>query len=101
VLNQTGDVSGKVIVNRSLPVNADNTDLVIVLWRGSAYKEDSQARIVSAFGTVPSEVLFSVFEARRKANRPSLLRGPIETDVTARCSHRRTEAARVRIPSSP
>ena len=29
--------------------------------------------MVSAFGTVPSEVLFSVFEAKRKANRPSLL----------------------------
>ena len=30
------------------------------------------ARVVSAFGTVPSEVLFRVFEARRKATRPSL-----------------------------
>jgi predicted dinucleotide-binding enzyme len=29
--------------------------------------------VVSAFGTVPSEVLFGVFEARRKAKRPSLV----------------------------
>jgi predicted dinucleotide-binding enzyme len=32
-----------------------------------------KAHVVSAFGTVPSEVLFDVFEARRKANRPSLV----------------------------
>jgi 8-hydroxy-5-deazaflavin:NADPH oxidoreductase len=31
------------------------------------------ARVVSAFNTVPSEVLFSVFEARRKTTRPSLV----------------------------
>jgi len=31
------------------------------------------ARVVAAFGTVPSEVLFSVFEARRKSRRPSLV----------------------------
>jgi predicted dinucleotide-binding enzyme len=32
-----------------------------------------EARVVSAFNTVPSEVLFGVFEKRRRANRPSLL----------------------------
>ena len=33
-----------------------------------------RAKVVSAFGTVPSEVLFNVFEAkRRKRRRPSLL----------------------------
>jgi predicted dinucleotide-binding enzyme len=31
------------------------------------------ARIVAAFSTIPSEVLFSVFDARRKSNRPSLV----------------------------
>jgi len=30
-------------------------------------------RIVAAFNTVPSEVLFGVFEARRKRDRPSLV----------------------------
>src|SRR6266446_9073677 len=32
-----------------------------------------RAHVVSAFGTVPSEVLFPVFETKRKAKRPSLL----------------------------
>jgi hypothetical protein len=31
------------------------------------------AHFVSAFNTVPSEVLFDVFAARRKASRPSLI----------------------------
>jgi predicted dinucleotide-binding enzyme len=31
------------------------------------------ARVVAAFSTVPSEVLFSVFDARRKSNRPGLV----------------------------
>jgi 8-hydroxy-5-deazaflavin:NADPH oxidoreductase len=32
-----------------------------------------EAHVVSAFGMVPSEVLFDVFESKRKARRPSLL----------------------------
>ena len=32
-----------------------------------------KARVVSAFNTVPSEVLFGVYEARGKASRPSLV----------------------------
>jgi predicted dinucleotide-binding enzyme len=31
------------------------------------------ARVVAAFQTVPSEVLFGVYEARRKTRRPSLV----------------------------
>lgn len=76
VLKQAGDLSGKVIVSCSLPMNADNTDLVIAHTSSGAEalaKKIRPAQIVSAFGTVPSEVLFSVFEARRKANRPSLV----------------------------
>src|SRR5881409_2356745 len=75
VLKQAGDVSGKVIVNCSLPMNADNTDLVVGHTSSGAEalaKKVRRAHVVSAFGTVPSEVLFSVFEAKRKANRPSL-----------------------------
>src|SRR5947208_4073033 len=76
VLKQTGDVSGKVIVTCSLPMNADNTDLVIAHTSSGAEalaKKMRHAHVVSAFGTVPSEVLYSVFEARRKANRSSLV----------------------------
>jgi predicted dinucleotide-binding enzyme len=76
VLHQAGDVSGKVIVSCSLPMNADNTDLVIAHTSSGAEalaKKAPKARVVSAFNTVPSEVLFGVFEARRKTNRPSLV----------------------------
>jgi len=76
VLNQTGDLSGKVIVSCSLPMNADDTGLVIA--HSSSGSEElakmvPKARVVSAFNTVPSEVLFGVYEARRKATRPSLV----------------------------
>ena len=76
VLKQAGDVSGKVIVTCSLPMNADDTDLVIAHTSSGAEalaKKVPKARVVAAFGTVPSEVLFDVFEARRKARRPSLV----------------------------
>jgi predicted dinucleotide-binding enzyme len=76
VLKQAGDLSGKVILTCSLPMNADNTDLVIA--HTSSGPEElanmiPKARIVCAFNTVPSEVLFGVFEARHKATKPSLV----------------------------
>jgi hypothetical protein len=76
VLKQAGDVSGKVIVSCSLPMNADDTGLVIAHTSSGAEalaKKVPKARVVSAFNTVPSEVLFGVFAARRKAKRPSLV----------------------------
>ena len=76
VLKQAGDVAGKVIITCSLPMNADDTALVIAHTSSGAEelaKKVPKARVVSAFGTVPSEVLFDVFAARRKANRPSLI----------------------------
>ncbi len=76
VLKQAGDLSGKVIVTCSLPMNADDTDLVIAHTSSGAEelaKKVPKARVVSAFGTVPSEVLFDVYEAKRKTGRPSLL----------------------------
>ena len=76
VLKQAGDLSGKVIVSCSLPMNADDTDLVVAHTSSGAEelaKKVPKARVVSAFGTVPSEVLFGVFAARRKARKPSLV----------------------------
>src|SRR3989454_2872295 len=76
VLNQTGDLSGKVVVTCSLPMNEDNTELVVAHTSSGAEelaKRIPKARVVAAFGTVPSEVFFDVYEARRKARRPSLL----------------------------
>src|SRR5205807_8472287 len=75
-LKQAGDVSGKVIVSCSLPMNADDTGLVIAHTSSGAEelaRKLPKARVVSAFNTVPSEVLFGVFAARRKASRPSLV----------------------------
>ena len=76
VLQQAGDVSGKVILNCSLPMNTDNTELAIA-HSSSGLEELAKivpkARVVAAFNTVPSEVLFGVYERRRRANRPSLV----------------------------
>src|SRR6516165_4611473 len=76
VLRQAGDLAGKVIVSCSLPMN--KTDTALVIGRSSSGAEAlarkaRSARIVAAFGTIPSEVLFSVFAARRKSGRPSLV----------------------------
>jgi len=76
VLKQAGDLSGKVIMTCSLPMNADNTDLVIAHASSGAEAlatKVPKAKVVSAFGTVPSEVLFGVYAARRRARRPSLV----------------------------
>jgi 8-hydroxy-5-deazaflavin:NADPH oxidoreductase len=76
VLKQAGDVSGKVIVSCSLPMNADDTGLVIAHTSSGAEalaKKVRRSHVVAAFGTVPSEVLFGVFAAKRRASRPSLV----------------------------
>jgi predicted dinucleotide-binding enzyme len=76
VLRETGNLSRKVIISCSLPMNADNTDLVIARTSSGAEalaRKVPKARVVCAFNTVPSEVLFGVFAARRKPKRPSLV----------------------------
>jgi 8-hydroxy-5-deazaflavin:NADPH oxidoreductase len=76
VLRRAGDLSGKVVVTCSLPMNADDSELVIGRTASGAealQKRIRKARVISAFGTVPSEVLFGVFEARGRSPRPSLV----------------------------
>jgi predicted dinucleotide-binding enzyme len=76
VLKQAGDLAGKVIVSCSLPMNKDDTGLAVAHTSSGAEKlakRIPKARVVSAFNTVPSEVLFGVFEAKRKKSRPSLV----------------------------
>ncbi|HEX3234119.1 MAG TPA: NAD(P)-binding domain-containing protein [Gemmatimonadales bacterium] len=76
VLRKASDLSGKVLVNCSLPMNADDTDLVVGRTSSGAEKlaaKVPRARVVAAFGTVPSEVLTGVFEARGRSPRPSLV----------------------------
>jgi predicted dinucleotide-binding enzyme len=76
VLRQAGNLSGRVVITCSIPMNADDTRLVVAHTSSGAEalaKKIPRANVVSAFGTVPSEVLVGVFESRRKANRPSLV----------------------------
>ena len=76
VLSQAGDLSGKVVVTCSLPMNDDNTGLVVGVTSSGAEelaRKVRGAQVVCAFNTIPSEVLFPVFEARNDAPRPSLV----------------------------
>jgi predicted dinucleotide-binding enzyme len=76
VLDQAGDMSGKVVVTCSLPLNADNTDLVVGHTSSGAEelaKRIPNGQVVAAFQTVPSEVFFDVYESRRRTKRPSLV----------------------------
>jgi predicted dinucleotide-binding enzyme len=74
VLKQAGPLAGKIVITCSLPMNASDTELVIAHKSSGAEalaKRLPKAKVVSAFGTVPSEVLFDVFAGRRK-DKPSL-----------------------------
>ena len=76
VLEQTGDLSGKVVITCSLPMNEENTELVVAHTSSGAEelaKMIPNARVVCAFNTVPSEVLPVVFETRRRTHRPGLV----------------------------
>ena len=77
VLKQAGNLSRKVIVTCSIPMNSDDTKLVIAHTSSGAEalsKKVRRAAVVSAFSTVPSEVLLEVFGAKRGTRRrPSLL----------------------------
>lgn len=76
VLEQAGDLKSKVVISCSLPMNDANTELVIAHTSSGAEelaKKVPGAHVVSAFNTVPSEVLFGTYEARRKSRKPSLI----------------------------
>ncbi|HEY0708889.1 MAG TPA: NAD(P)-binding domain-containing protein [Polyangia bacterium] len=76
VLAQAGDLAGKVLVTCSLPLNANNTELVIGHSSSGAETlamKVKGARVVSAFHTLPSEVLFSVYDRRNANPRPNLV----------------------------
>jgi predicted dinucleotide-binding enzyme len=77
VLEQAGDLAGKVVVTCCLPTNGDGTSGLLVAGTSSGAEELARrapgARVVAAFSTVPSEVLFAVFAARGKTTRPSLV----------------------------
>ena len=106
VLNQAGDLSGKGVVTCLLPMNGNDTDLVVARTSSGAEelaKMIPKARVVSAFNTAPSEVLFDVYEAKRKASRPSLgvlRRRPKQQRTGDRAHPRRRFQSRGRGPSA-
>ena len=76
VLQQAGDLSGRVVITCSLPMNIDNTELILGHTTSGAEalaKRVPGADVVAAFNTIPSEVLFDVFAARGQGTPPSLL----------------------------
>jgi 8-hydroxy-5-deazaflavin:NADPH oxidoreductase len=76
VLKQAGRLAGKVVVTCSLPMNGDDTRLAVAHTSSGAEqlaRRLPKSHVVSAFNTVPSEVLFGVFASRRKKTRPSLV----------------------------
>ena len=75
-LKQAGHLVGKIIVTCSLPMNADDTELVVAHTSSGAEelaRKAPEAHVVAAFNTVPSEVLFHVFEAASRSRRPDLV----------------------------
>ena len=76
VLAKAGDLTGKVLITCSLPMNDDDSALALGHTTSGAeelVKRAPGARVVSAFGTVPSEVLFAVYETRKRKRRPNLV----------------------------
>jgi predicted dinucleotide-binding enzyme len=76
VLGQAGDLSGKTLITCSLPMDADDTRLVVGLTSSGAEnlaRKRPRARVVAAFQTVPSEAFFGVFARRRRKTRPNVV----------------------------
>ena len=76
VLRQAGDLTGKIVITCSLPMNDDNTALVLGHTTSGAEELARKlpgASVVSALGSVPSEVFYAVYEAGEGARRPSLV----------------------------
>ena len=76
VLAKAGDLSGKVVITCMLPMSAGDHKLVLGRTSSGAEalaKRVRGAKVVSAFGTIPSEVLFAVYARRKRRPRPDLL----------------------------
>lgn len=76
VLSQMGSLSGKALLTCTLPMNKEDTHLLLGHTTSGAEAlaaKAPEAHVVSAFSTVPSEVLFPVFERRAKGEPPDLI----------------------------
>ena len=72
VLRKSGSLAGKVLMTCSMPMNDNNTALVVGRTSSGAEqlaRKARGARVVSAFSTIPSEVLFDVFRKRKQERR--------------------------------
>ena len=66
----------KKVITCSLPLNKNNSRMVLGLTTSGAETLAARLRkahLVSAFSSAPSEVLFSVFEKRKRKKRPDLV----------------------------
>jgi len=76
VLGQAGDLSGQVVISCSLPLNDANTELLIA-HRASGAEELARrlpsARVVCAFNTIPSELLFDAYHGRVPGGPPGVI----------------------------
>jgi hypothetical protein len=76
VLAQVGKLSGRTVLTCSLPMSKDDSHLVIGHSTSGAETlaaKVTEAHVVSAFSTAPSEVLFPVFEGRGQETPPDLV----------------------------
>jgi predicted dinucleotide-binding enzyme len=76
VLKQAGSLAGKTVVSCTLPMNHDDTRLVVGLTTSGAEtiaRKRRKAHVVCAFSTAPSELFFPLFKRRRSKTRPTLV----------------------------
>jgi 8-hydroxy-5-deazaflavin:NADPH oxidoreductase len=76
VLAQAGTLSGKTLLTCSMPMSADDSHMVVGFSTSGAEvlaEKVPGAHVVSAFSTVPSEVLLPVFKRRGRGRRPDLI----------------------------
>lgn len=76
VLARATALSGKMLLTCSLPMSEDDSHMVIGHTTSGAETLAAklpEAHVVSAFSTVPSEVLFPVFRRRTKGSPPDLV----------------------------
>lgn len=75
-LEQSGSMAQQTVITCSLPMTRNDSRMVLGLTTPGAEMLAARLRkahVVSAFSTAPSEVLFSVFEKRKRKARPDLV----------------------------
>ena|SRR5215813_1359060 len=85
-LEKAGDLAGKVLLTCTMPLNDDNTELLLAHTSSGAEEVAKKAKgalVVSAFSTIPSEVLFAVFRHRTKSPRPNVVYAGDDTRAKA------------------